>query len=295
MNTSTATPVIGQTVIATKVYGMDEYNGQAVIVDDIATFYGDSPRIYAEFKSVSKPDDTVRLFFYEWEPITGTNPDVKVGEKVRALNVPAVRSANGRICTVTTVPRGEGNIRCQFDEYVYEGNTYEPNQWYVDEWTLDLSDPSAEPEPTVDVTMIPVADHDRTVESLNAQIDSLTRDRDSLRIRCQQYADDFHLVGEMLLEESNRRNWCSEYDEFVDAVNGKLGLLSLPDREQEYEVEVQVTGTITTTTTVTVTARSQDDANTMVEENMDDYVDADDILTDAARYSSFDDVQCELA
>lgn len=103
-----------------------------------------------------------------------------------------------------------------------------------------------------------------------------------------QMHNDFDAVGEALKDEAENRNWCDEYDQFVERVNAGLTRMILPVREQEYEVEVEVTGTLTTTTTVFVTATSQEAANEMVDEDMDSYVDPDEILTDAARNVSFD-------
>lgn len=209
MNSTVTAPAVGQIVKAIDVPGMPEYNGQIVTITEVVH----DGRVYAEFKSTSKPDDTERLYFYEWLPAD---------------------------------------------------------------------------EPSVDIAMIPVSDHDRTVENLNAQISRLNE-------RVNTYASDFAIVGDMLKEEAERRGWCGEYDEFVERVNSRTARLELPTREEEYEVTVTVTGTMTHETTVSVMARSQEDANTMVDENMDDYVDADDVLTSAARNRSFDDIECEVS
>lgn len=282
-----STPIIGQKVRALNIPGAENYNGLVCTVTDI-NHYVDWTEIRGEFKSLMKPDDTINLVFRDWEPIRDTNPPVAVGDKVKALTVTAVPTAEGRICTVLYVPTGGGDLLCAFDEYVHDGHTYEATSWYVSSWTLDLSTQEPEPQDA------DVAELQRKIDGLVRNLEEARRDRDNLRTRAAAYAEDFDTVGTMLLEEAERRGWCSDYDEFVDTVNGKLGMLSLPEREQEYEVEVTVTGTLTTTTTVTVMARSQEDADTIVEENMDEYVDAEDILTDAARSASFDDIQCEV-
>lgn len=45
------------------------------------------------------------------------------------------------------------------------------------------------------------------------------------------------MIGEALIEEAQRRGWCSEYDDFVEKLNDRLPLgYELPTREREFEV-----------------------------------------------------------
>lgn len=74
------------------------------------------------------------------------------------------------------------------------------------------------------------------------------------RVR-SEHASDIESIGNALLEEAESRGWCSEYDEFVEGLNGRL-TYDLPVREREYEVEIDVTYRMT----VSVTARSEDEA-----------------------------------
>ena len=69
------------------------------------------------------------------------------------------------------------------------------------------------------------------------------------------HASDIEKIGIALQEEAESRGWCSEYDEFVEGLNGGL-TYDLPVREREYEVEIEATYRMT----VTVTARSEDEA-----------------------------------
>lgn len=166
------------------------------------------------------------------------------GAKVRAFGVNDL-AYEGKVCTVT-----QAGLATAWGEFT---SIAKPDD------TISLSFDSyerVEDEPTVDIAMIPVADHDRTVESLNAQIESLTRDRDNLRTRAAAYAEDFNTVGTMLMEEAERRGWCSEYDEFVDAVNGRTQRLELPSREREVEISWEETYTVTVRRTGTATLRA---------------------------------------
>ena len=69
------------------------------------------------------------------------------------------------------------------------------------------------------------------------------------------------IIGERLIQESNDRNWCSEFDEIIDDVNSALpGWLQLPVREREYEVSWTETYTVTVCRSTTVTARNEEQA-----------------------------------
>jgi hypothetical protein len=61
-----------------------------------------------------------------------------------------------------------------------------------------------------------------------------------------------------------------------------------------FRVEVEVTGTHTTTHTVEVEASSSDEAYELVDESPSDYFDPDEVMTDAVRYDSWDDIQTEI-
>lgn len=68
-------------------------------------------------------------------------------------------------------------------------------------------------------------------------------------------------IGERLIQESNDRRWCSEFDEIIDDVNSNLPIwLQLPTREREYEVCWTETYTVTVRRSTTVTARNDEQA-----------------------------------
>ena len=79
---------------------------------------------------------------------------------------------------------------------------------------------------------------------LNRRADSAEND---LRVK-NEYIE---TLGQALLEEAERRDWCSEYDEFAREWD-------LPTRARDYEV----------TMTVTVQARDEDEAQTLVRDQV---------------------------
>lgn len=211
-----------------------------------------------------------------------------INQRVRAYNV-AAPAYEGHETIVTgghsgiaygefvSISKPDDTIRLSFTSYE------EP----LAQWERELlgEAPAQEPRPSEETGII---------TDLQQQVERLTRERDQARESAQAYSADFAAVGEALMEEAIQRDWCSEYDEFVDRVNSQTKRLDLPIREQEYEVEVTVSGYIETTTTVTVTAYSQENADKMVAENMDNYIDADDVLTNASRSESFSNIECEV-
>lgn len=99
------------------------------------------------------------------------------------------------------------------------------------------------------------------------------------RDRYEKVKADFNIVSNALLEEAEERDWCSDYNEFVEKVNEHLTIMQLETLEKEYEVEVELTRTQSVTTYVTVTAANATLAeqivesmrfDTIVEENVSD-------------------------
>ena len=73
------------------------------------------------------------------------------------------------------------------------------------------------------------------------------------------------MIGERLIQESNDRSWCSEFDELIDSANSNLpGWLQLPTREREYEVSWTESYTVTVSRSTTDTARDEEHACELV-------------------------------
>lgn len=112
---------------------------------------------------------------------------------------------------------------------------------------------------------------DLTVGKLVAHYAQEARFSDAWRDKYDQARDEarraISAIGERLITESNDRNWCSEFDEIIDDVNGNLpGWLQLPTREREYEVRWTETYTVTVNRSTSVTARNEEHACNLVED-----------------------------
>lgn len=131
-----------------------------------------------------------------------------------------------------------------------------------------------------------------TIGKLVAHYAQEARFSDAWRDKYDQARDEaqraISAIGERLITESNDRNWCSEFDEIIDDVNGNLpGWLQLPTREREYEVRWTETYTITVNRSTSVTARNEEQA---CEIAADSYVgEADDYeMRDAISYGNYE-------
>lgn len=89
----------------------------------------------------------------------------------------------------------------------------------------------------------------------------------------RDYSSDIDLIGSMLENEAENRNWCNEYDQFIDQFNGEAKIAHIEPREKEYDVTIDVTVTMTVPVTTSVTARSAEDAESIVGELASSYID----------------------
>lgn len=100
---------------------------------------------------------------------------------------------------------------------------------------LRANDPSL-PTFTVDVMPVDAADAD-------------TRDQLQLAMRrIDLLTGDLEIIGNALKDEAVRREWCSEYEAFVESVNQRTKAWDLPSRRRDYRVEhvyeVRIIGTV---------------------------------------------------
>ena len=131
------------------------------------------------------------------------------------------------------------------------------------------------PDEQIDVTEIYDLNHLKSIiASLKSALAVMTVDRDnnkSMRIEGRQkHERDITLIGEALLSQADDRNWCSEYDDFIEELNESL-TVELKMREKEYEVEIEVTQKRTQRATVTITARSEEHARELIEDDPSNY------------------------
>lgn len=91
---------------------------------------------------------------------------------------------------------------------------------------------------------------------------------------------DFNTISAALLEEALEREWCDQYDEFVDNINNSTSTLKLDNIKKQYTVHVLVTRKLTQMVTVDIEAKSEDDARENVEYDPTDWIDIDDSIWD---------------
>lgn len=108
-------------------------------------------------------------------------------------------------------------------------------------------------------------------------------EEDRLRARLREaeerHRTDIQIIGETLMREANRRNWCSEYDEIVDGINSRISV-ELPEREREHEVVISGYVRVPFSYSMTVTAGDSDDAYEIASDTWSDNVSASDLLRD---------------
>lgn len=74
------------------------------------------------------------------------------------------------------------------------------------------------------------------------------------------YQSDINLIGEMLETEATDRNWCEEYDTFIDHFNDKSKVAYIEPRSNDYDVEVELEFTIRVKASAYTSARNADEA-----------------------------------
>lgn len=144
-------------------------------------------------------------------------------------------------------------------------------------------------EPTM-YQMLIVENPDDSTPTVGRLISMLAQARENLRewrekhdtIRSQAF-DAIDMIGQRLIEESERRGWCSEFDQIIEEVNSNLpGPFLLPSREREYEVTWSETYYVTVNRSITVTARNESEAEDYARDY--DTADTSEIL-EAVRYN----------
>ncbi len=121
------------------------------------------------------------------------------------------------------------------------------------------------------MTMLMIAAYSETQAQARRELnDTLTAMRNlanHLRQQAQEAAqrhrNDITLIGEKLIQEANERQWCREYDRFVEELNDDLER-ALPLRERDFEITVAVE------LRVDVTATNEDHARELAQEIVDE-------------------------
>ena len=97
----------------------------------------------------------------------------------------------------------------------------------------------------------------QTIAELRTRIAGLRETNATLMRRVEEARDlhrsDIATIGETLMDEADKREWCDEYDSIVQGLNRHLHV-ELPLRKREYTVTVNVQ------VVITVEATDEDDA-----------------------------------
>lgn len=191
--------------------------------------------------------------------------DVKVGDKIKPLDVPGVTDVAALGIGVVTA--NNTNTRVPHIWADFTGSSYRKVSLIVHGWELVECD---------DAT--PAEQQSNEVERLNQRIKELEDTTTSQVLRINHLIKALEIVNERLNEEASNRGWCSEFDDILDQVNIRIGneangCFALEGNTEEYEVQIVGEATVYWTYTVTVDAKSEEDAIAMVEDNPDSYFD----------------------
>ena len=112
-----------------------------------------------------------------------------------------------------------------------------------------------------------------------------------LQVSNNNYSSDIELIGDMLQNEAENRNWCEEYDRFIDGFNDKSKIAFIPPRSHDYYVDVEVEYTIRVRDVVYTSARNEDEAVDYVRDmSVDDMnIDLDYMLSNSNNYEVIDE------
>lgn len=109
------------------------------------------------------------------------------------------------------------------------------------------------------------------------------------------------IIGQRLLDEADKRNWCDEFDTIIDEVNDELpSPFELPVRKKPRKrIRVRISSNVSTDADVWVDddCDDEDDPDNWYSEQEDDsplgYDWAAERLQEEINYNGFDDVECE--
>jgi hypothetical protein len=104
--------------------------------------------------------------------------------------------------------------------------------------------------------------------------DLLNNNATELNKLCAAHNSDITKINEALNKAAEDRDFCSEYEEWIEDLSGELShYSSLIGRKLDYEVTVEVTRVFKETVTVTVSASSAEDAEELVRDEVASFVD----------------------
>jgi TolA-binding protein len=207
--------------------------------------------------------------------------DVKVGDKIKPLNVPGVNDIAALgigvvtdINTFTSLPF----IWADFD-----GSSQNKVNLIVHGWEL---------VECADAT--PAEQQSNELSRAEQRIKELEDTTTSQVLRINHLVRALEIVNERLNKEADDRGWCNEFNEILDEVNERIAseagaCFTLEGNERDFEFIVQGTSTVHWSSTVQVTARNEDDARRFLEDSIHEYVNTDEAAQEEIRFNGFSD------
>ena len=105
---------------------------------------------------------------------------------------------------------------------------------------------------------------------------------------------DIDKISTALKEEAENRGWCGEYNTFCEEVNSTLEMSELQPLEQEFQVTTRVKAEVEVDHITYVTATSQEQADSMVEDDPNCFFDPEEVALDHVKNHGFDSYDIEL-
>jgi len=99
------------------------------------------------------------------------------------------------------------------------------------------------------------------------------------------HGHDIAVIRNRLVEEAEKRDWCSEFDDIIEDVNRQLNV-EMDPRERDFYLTVSFT--VSGSASTSVRAASLDEAVEILKDSAEDYIEIDDAVIEAANYGGFE-------
>lgn len=136
---------------------------------------------------------------------------------------------------------------------------------------------------------------DEMITYLTDELAEVCADSEIRRKRSQNLYDDIAIIAERLRDEAENRGWCQEYNDLCEDLNSIMSDSHMLPLTQEYEVDIEIEATVKTVRTVTVMASSFEEAQELVLDDPDSYIDTSEEALEAASDGGFDSLDVNIA
>lgn len=296
MTNTITLPALGSKVKAlfipgiTNVDGDDRYTGTTVIVTDTNIELPHTrrdgehvrgPVCYADFPDPNGTLSNRRFYFSEWEVVEEAKPRPQMPALWSFIEITEISTNDA---TLRTSLMGTIAVVVGTNEENYAYRKQEDGEY---RWS---------PGPTVFVRTVGTPHAKMAVVDWRETTDPIVNDpqytllakyaqaEDRLNESVSKHERSLNIISKALISAADNRGWCSEYDDFVQDVNGDLpGPFYLDERERDYEVTLRRVRVVYESVTVTVTATGDPDSDDLY-----------DLAVDAAQYENWDEDDDEI-